>query len=137
MNAIISAVSPSSSPSTKERQANHEDKLYDVIEQLKDEVKEKDEKIGELEKKLEDLTAAQMLPSLSDTPDISENEVRERRKNSMSDEEFITMIQQSRGYYVRCSWTLSILLVILSTFAYYQYVIDYYPCFLTEYRVTS
>ena len=146
MNAIISAVSPSSSPSTKERQANHEDKLYDVIEQLKDEVKEKDEKIGELEKKLEDLTAAQMLPSLSDTPDISENEVRERRKNSMSDEDFIgvedlstayAMIQQSHGYYVRCSWTLSILLVILLTFSYYHFVIDYYPCFLDEYKITS
>ena len=140
-------VTPAASPSTKERQANHEDELYDVIEQLEEEIKEKDEKISELEKKLEDSASTRTHFSSSDTPDISENEVRKsRRRNSMSDEDFIgvedlstayAMIQQSHGYYVRCSWTLSILLVILLTFSYYHFVIDYYPCFLDEYKITS
>ena len=127
------------SSSTIERQANHEDELYDVIEQLETEVKEKDEKINELEKKLEDLTAAgKTIPFPLDTPDISENEIsKSTRRNSMNDEDFITMIQQSHGYYVRCSWTLSMILVILLTFAYYHFLIDYYPCFLDEYKITS
>ena len=134
MDVITSTESPSLS--TEEKQANHEDELYDVIEQLEKEIKEKDEKISELEKKVEDSVSARTLPSPLDTPDTSEIR-KSRRKNSMSDEDFIAMIQQSHGYYVRCSWTLSMILVILLTFAYYHFLIDYYPCFLDEYKITS
>ena len=137
------------SPRTLEKHANHEEELYDVIEGLEDDVKGKEEMIDKLKKQLEEANTSRTLLPSSETSHTLNNEItttKPKRRNSMSDEDFIgvedlstayAMIQQSHGYYVRCSWIMSVIVIVMLTFSYYHFMIDYYPCFLDEYKITS